>query len=157
MQTLGLLSQLFHVPLLLCYLSRPYEETEVCFITFKRSHLWVVIGRFWSIFIFFRLQSSLVIVVILWLTVVKKAVISEMCGFSLVEEWKKQKTFFSNMAGCLSASMWGVSGRPALQGSVLVVPSVVCPTHPPVKFLLGSAWHGSQQCVRIWTSEFSNY
>ena len=56
------------------------------------------------------------------------------CGFPLAEEWKKQKTFFSHMAGNMGSSVQESSGHMVFQGLVAFVAfshCLTCPAHPP--------------------------
>ena len=50
----------------------------------------------------------------------------EKCGFPLAEERKKQKMFFSHMAGSLGTGLRGVfRSRGSCKVSVFVLPSVI--------------------------------
>ena len=62
---------------------------------------------------------------------------ARMCGFPLAKERKKQKTFFSHMAGSLGTGVGDISGHMAcvrLQFLFCHLPLLDMP-HPPVKYL----------------------
>ena len=48
-----------------------------------------------------------------------------MWDFSLAEEGKKRKKFFSHMAGCMGFSVWGSSGHVAFRVQLFLLPSAI--------------------------------
>ena len=78
-----------------------------------------------NIFTGIHLYLSLILLIELTWGIYSWKRVGRMCGFLLTEEGKKQKKFFSHMAGSMGLSVWGSSGHVAFRVQLFLLPSAI--------------------------------
>ena len=78
-----------------------------------------------NIFTGIHLHLSLILLIELTWGIYSWKRVGRMCGFLLTEEGKKQKKFFSHMAGSMGLSVWGSSGHVAFRVQLFLLPSTI--------------------------------